>query len=111
MVTMWNDRCLRTVLLVIAFMILGGGLKVQLLNARSQSFLEEERFGALKTFAEPEFDIVIMGDSRAYWGISPDGINTVLPDYQILNFGYDQGGLNETMFHEAFSKKKPPKRP
>lgn len=99
---MWRDRCVQTFLISIILLLIVGVSKS---NTSKQS--NEERFWALKTFAKPEFDMVIMGDSRTFCGVSPDAMNTILPDYRILNFGYSLGGLNSTMYSEASSKLDP----
>ncbi len=61
-------------------------------------------FWTKKTFAPSDYNIVIMGDSRTYRGISPDIMQEFLPDMKILNFAYSNGGLNHTMFNAAEEK-------
>lgn len=63
-----------------------------------------ERFWTKKVFAKAEYDIVVLGDSRVYRGISPACFNEVLEGYNTLNFGYSNGGLNKTIFKAAESK-------
>lgn len=61
-------------------------------------------FWSRKTFAPAKYDVVIMGDSRVYRGVSPKIIEENLPDWEVLNFGYSNGGLNPVMFDAAESK-------
>jgi hypothetical protein len=63
-----------------------------------------DRFWTQKTFAPAVYDIVIMGDSRIYRGISPEIMEKILPEKNILNFGYSDGGLNPDMFKAAENK-------
>ncbi|HPR32781.1 MAG TPA: hypothetical protein PLK12_11825 [Prolixibacteraceae bacterium] len=65
---------------------------------------EEALFWTRKTFAPASFDGVIMGDSRAYRGLSPEVMEKHLPGMKVLNFGYSNGGLNPEMFEAAGSK-------
>ena len=66
-----------------------------------------DKFWLHKTFSEPIYDIVIMGDSRAYRGISPKKMQEYLEKRKILNFGYSSGRLNPFMFHQAENKLNP----
>lgn len=63
-----------------------------------------ELFWTRKTFAPPKYNVVIMGDSRVYRGLSPEIIESHLPGMKVLNFGYSNGGLNPTMFDAAEKK-------
>ncbi|MFW5831780.1 MAG: hypothetical protein ACOCVA_05990, partial [Prolixibacteraceae bacterium] len=66
--------------------------------------VKRELFWSRKTFAPPVYDVVLLGDSRLYRGLSPDAMKPHLPDLKILNFGYSNGGLNPTMFEAAEEK-------
>lgn len=72
-----------------------------------ESKSEEGRFWLMKTRARPVYDIVLLGDSRILCDLSPQSMQTVLPDYRILNFGYKGGGLNPTMYSEGEKKLNP----
>jgi hypothetical protein len=63
-----------------------------------------DRFWAKKTFAPSIYDIIIMGDSRTYRGVSPEIMEKELPGTKILNFGYSNGGLNPAIFAVAEKK-------
>jgi hypothetical protein len=60
-----------------------------------------ERFWVLKTHSTTQYDMILMGDSRLYRGISPQAIEAILPGMRILNFGYSGGGLNPLMYQAA----------
>lgn len=60
------------------------------------------RFWAEKTHATLEaHDLILLGDSRLYRGVSPEAMQRQLPGLSILNFGYSSGGLNTEIFAEA----------
>jgi hypothetical protein len=63
-----------------------------------------ELFWTRKTFAPAKYNVVLMGDSRVYRGLSPEIIESHLPEMKVLNFGYSNGGLNPTMFDAAEKK-------
>jgi hypothetical protein len=63
-----------------------------------------ELFWSRKTFASAKYNVVLMGDSRVYRGLSPDIIESHLPGLEVLNFAYSNGGLNPTMFDAAEKK-------
>ncbi|MFA9391273.1 MAG: hypothetical protein ACERKD_15800 [Prolixibacteraceae bacterium] len=63
-----------------------------------------DMFWSRKTFAAPKFNVVVMGDSRVYRGVSPEIMDQHLNGLKVLNFGYSNGGLNSTMFKAALSK-------
>lgn len=66
-----------------------------------------DRFWTQKTFAPSQYDVVLMGDSRTYRGLSPSVIEKALPGMKVLNFGYSNGGLNKVMFEAAQNKLRP----
>jgi hypothetical protein len=63
-----------------------------------------DKFWINKTFAKAKYDIVIIGDSRVYRGVSPDEIKKYFPDKEILNFGYSSARLSSLLFNEAEKK-------
>jgi hypothetical protein len=69
-----------------------------------------ERFWVLKAQAPTHFDLVAMGDSRVYRGISPEAMKVVLKDRTILNFGFSSGGLNPEMYAAAEGRLDPASR-
>ena len=75
--------------------------------ASHDAALEKERFWVMKTHASWKNDMVIMGDSRIYRGVSPQEMESILAGWRILNFGYSSGGLNKEMFKEAEARLDP----
>lgn len=107
---MLKDRSVISFLLFIPLLVLLAALKpttapVVILPIYSdpvhQSGAVGERFWVLKTHAKTRFDMVLMGDSRVYRGLSPEAMTSILSGYRILNFGYSGGGLNTVMFKAA----------
>ena len=63
--------------------------------------VEYDRFWTYKVHSKKKFDMIILGDSRVYRGISPQAINKILPKIKIDNFGFSSGILNNEIFMEA----------
>ena len=63
-----------------------------------------DKFWINKTFAESKYDIVIIGDSRAYRGISPAEIRKYFPNKEVLNFGYSSSRLSGLLLEQAEKK-------
>jgi hypothetical protein len=97
---MKKERIIYTLVLSIALIAIVGFC----LPDSPSSRLKMERFWVLKTHTKKKFDIVIIGDSRVYRGLSPNAMKEILPDLNILNFGYSNGGLNNPLFLEATKK-------
>lgn len=91
---MLRDRTFRT-LIIIFFMIIGVGTLRQSLITNSFYYANiPDSFWLQKANAEARYDIVLLGDSRVYRGISPEDMAIVLDGYEILNFGFSANGLN-----------------
>ena len=74
------------------------------LHPHQQNAAERARFWLHKTFAPSDYDMVLVGDSRIYRGLSPEAMREVLPRWRILNFGYSSGGINREMLQLAEEK-------
>ena len=68
---------------------------------------DANRYWVVKTQIQKNYDIVLLGDSRVYRGISPATMVQSMPGVRILNFAYSSGGLNQYMYAEADSKLDP----
>jgi len=79
------------------------GLLSFVLPKNKEKYLRD-RFWTQKTFAPEKYEIVVMGDSRVYRGVSPEIMERNLPGMKVLNFGYSNGGLNAEMFSAAEGK-------
>ncbi|MBN2682572.1 MAG: hypothetical protein JXR58_08690 [Bacteroidales bacterium] len=94
---MRNERIIYVFLLSAVLLVAGGFF----LPKPQDDKLIQDRFWVKKTHGNNDFDIIIMGDSRAYRGISPEAMQKHLPDCKILNFGYSSGRINKFMCSEA----------
>lgn len=96
-----RDRCFLTIclglLLVVTFCLLRPKSVDPLVNSRDKA----DWFWSYKVHSEELCNLIILGDSRLYRGVSPQAMNSVLPDYKIINFGFSSGGLNAQMYREA----------
>lgn len=63
-----------------------------------------EIFWTEKTFAPSKYDLILVGDSRTYRGVSPNEMEKKLTGMKVLNFAYSNGGLNPTIFEAAEKK-------
>jgi hypothetical protein len=70
---------------------------------KDYSKLMYDWFWTSKTHYSKDNNIVVLGDSRTYRGISTETIKSVFPNQEVLNLGYSSGGLNQYMFDVAFS--------
>jgi hypothetical protein len=68
---------------------------------------EFDRFWAFKVHSHRKYNMMILGDSRIYRGISPQAINKVIPDISICNFGFSSGKLNNEIYSEAEKRLNP----
>ncbi len=89
---------LSILLIAIVALLPQGGVK----NNRL-SDLELDKFWLEKTYASPNYDLVMLGDSRLYRGVSPDEISK-LTGHKSLNFGYSQAGFSKKYIELALSK-------
>lgn len=45
-----------------------------------------------------KYNFIISGDSRAYRGVAPYEIETIIQNYEVKNLGFSSGGFNEEVF-------------
>lgn len=100
---MLRDRTFRTLLPTIIIILLIAGLRWISLPDLVDDYVPDS-FWSQKINAPESYDVVLLGDSRIYYGVSPQAMNTVLEDYDILNFGFSGGGLNPEMYDAAEHK-------
>lgn len=107
---MLKDRSFTSILLFVPLLLLAIALKprpvpvvVLPISADQvrQGGAAAERFWALKTHGKTRYDMILMGDSRVYRGISPAAMESILSGYRIFNFGYSGGALDPVMFAAA----------
>lgn len=98
---MSGERIIRT------FILAGLGLAIMgLIRPSSPDPLEDVRarqqsFFITKAHQSTKFDMVIIGDSRALRGLSPDEISRQLPGSSVFNFAFNSGGMNFEMYRAA----------
>jgi hypothetical protein len=86
---MGPERCLRVVVLAIPMVLLA--------NAFRPDVNDGSALGAFN-------NVVVTGDSRVKEGISPASMRSVLRGQSILNFGYDNAGMNPDYITAAAQK-------
>ena len=65
-----------------------------------------DKFWVDKAFASASYDIVLLGDSRLYHGVSPKRLEELL-GLKALNFGFGYAGYNEKYISAGVSKFNP----
>lgn len=63
--------------------------------------LQSDLFWAEKVYGESQYDVLLMGDSRTYKGVSPKTLRSRVPHVSIYNFGFSSGRINEQLLGEA----------
>lgn len=86
-----------------ATMALGLLLGVLFLPKINSYTMDNKRFWLKKTFAPSKYDVVIVGDSRAYRGLAPE-VLTDVTGLEVLNFGFSSARINSFMLHQASKK-------
>jgi hypothetical protein len=94
---MMRERVFLTLVITVALVCTVGFFRPDSVTNATQ----ERWFWTWKTHSERKCDVVIVGDSRIYRGLSPDSMREVLPGYRIINFGYSSGSLSPLMLAEA----------
>lgn len=89
----YTKRIIGSLILTTIVLAIGGFLFPTL----PSSSMESEFFWANKTYCDSRFDVVFIGDSRIYRGISPvaveEGLGEEFP-LRVFNFGYSSVGLD-----------------
>ncbi len=102
-----SNRSLRTLLISLPLLGLVAVSKPVPKEPGERTVMTRDAFWVAKTHSPAKFDLVILGDSAAYCGLSPRALSRSLPGYRILNFAYSAGGLNGAMFRAAEAKLDP----
>jgi hypothetical protein len=98
---MTNERMIRTFILAIVGLALFAWLRPASLEPMYNVVAAKTGFFINKIHSPQTYDMVVMGDSRALRGISPEEMQTILEDRSILNYAFHAGGLNNEMFDAA----------
>lgn len=95
----------KTLIAFLSLFLLFGGYKLYYIAFHAdQNKTPDKFFWYKKTFAPNDQDILLVGDSRVYRGLSPAAMAAVLKGSKILNFGYSSAGF-EPFFLDAAVKK------
>lgn len=101
----WRDRCFRSLVLASILIFLFGSIKPEPVDPLVASREASNWFWTYKVHNKNVYDMVLIGDSRLYRGISPSAMQDVLgKDFRILNFGFSSGGINKRMIKEALNR-------
>jgi hypothetical protein len=68
--------------------------------------IEYDRFWTLKVHSNKKYDMLVIGDSRVYRGISPQAMNEILSGFRIFNFAFSSGILNNEIYEETEKRMK-----
>ena len=63
--------------------------------------LQSDLFWAEKVYGKSQYDVLLMGDSRTYKGVSPKTLRSRVPHVNIYNFGFSSSRINEQLLGEA----------
>ena len=71
-----------------------GFLRPEPMNSKaSESFFWNNKVNDTK-----KYNFIVSGDSRAYRGVSPYEIETIIQNFEVKNLGFSSGGFNEEVF-------------
>lgn len=101
---LFKDRTFVTLFFVLIFTILSLLLP---LHSNELKKLKEDLFWLNKVYGKEQYDIVLVGDSRTYKGISPEILENYCKGYTVFNFGFSSGRINRQLLLEACKKLKP----
>lgn len=87
--------------LFIALLVL---IMANIILAKKTPSDNKKLFWMAKTHAPQHYDIVVIGDSRIYRGISPEAIASAVQGAEVLNFGYSSAGFSNRYLDAATQK-------
>ncbi|MDX1908222.1 MAG: hypothetical protein SF053_14395 [Bacteroidia bacterium] len=90
-----------TVLVMVVLLLAGARLRPVSPDPLIQSQAAWDQFWVQKTFPQGSYDLLLLGDSRLYRGVSPAIMARTLTDTRIHNLGYSSGGLSPTLYQWA----------
>lgn len=96
-----NNRTTKIFIIFIPVLLIFGLSKFNGPSSKFDKAFAKKHFWIMKTHSQSQYDLVLMGDSRVYRGLSPLKMEEILTGFDILNFGYSGGGLNQVMFNEV----------
>ncbi len=98
---MLGERILRTFIVAAVGLALFGVFRPGSPNPMEDSGSRKTWFFINKTHQGPNYDAVIIGDSRALRAVSAEEMGDSLGGLRVFNFSFHAGGMNREMFQEA----------
>ena len=68
---------------------------------KKQHLDEEKLFWIEKRYGKQQYDVLLMGDSRTFEGVSPEILQKYIPNMSFYNFGFCVGRINRQLLREA----------
>ncbi len=97
-----RERMLKVLVITLALTLLVGFAFHSERSPAPLSDPVEDRYWALKTFFQkPQYNVVLVGDSRVYRGLAPVALTGALPNAKVINFGYSGSSLSPFMLNKA----------
>jgi hypothetical protein len=103
-----NHQAKIVILGILVMVIIGIVLWINFMPKLSSNKMKKEIFWSSKLIKNPTYDIVIIGDSRAYRGINPTIIETQLNNqFKCFNYAFSSAGLDSFYINQAIEKLNP----
>ena len=91
---MSRERILTTLIAAATLLLLFGVVKPLSPDPVENSTTTKTWFFINKTHQAANYDLVVVGDSRALRGVAPSIMRETLSEMRIFNFAFHAGGLN-----------------
>ena len=106
--SIFNFKPIRLAVIFLAGMVISAGwFKMMILEQAPQGLRPlTSAFWMAKTHTKKKFDVIVIGDSRVYRGISPSDMETVLGGVSVFNFGYSSAGMSAILLQAGQEKLK-----
>jgi hypothetical protein len=107
--SIFNSKPLKaTILFFGIIVVIMGVTKMWLLNQVPAGLVPlSQHFWLAKTHTEKKFDVIVIGDSRVYRGVSPTAMSSILKGCSVFNFGFSNSGLSRTLLQAGEEKLDP----
>lgn len=106
--SIFNFKPIRLVVIFLVGMVIAAGwLKMRVLEQAPKGLRPlTAAFWMTKTHTNKKFDVIVIGDSRVYRGISPSDMEEVLGEMAVFNFGYSSAGMSALLLNAGEEKLK-----
>ena len=85
---MKSERIFYALILFLICSIIVNNRRIRMTIPDVNNDVAANRYWVVKTFIQKNYDIILLGDSRVYRGISPAMMEQSMPGFRILNFSY-----------------------